>query len=83
MYTKILISSSSRYISVVPACTPIPEVGVTRHNLGLVCLARMTERQNGGTHELISQVKSSVLKHEFLTYRVDVNRKTVMVPLFK
>jgi hypothetical protein len=43
----------------------------------------MTERQNGGAHELISQVKNSVLKHEFLSYRVDVNRETVMVPLFK
>jgi hypothetical protein len=43
----------------------------------------MAERQNGGAHELISQVKNSVFKHEFLTYRVDVNRKTVMVPLFK
>jgi hypothetical protein len=79
MYAIRLISSSSRYISVVPACIPIPEVGVTRHNLGLICLARMTERQNGGAHGLISQVKNSVLKQEF---RVDVNRKTVMVPLF-
>jgi hypothetical protein len=83
MYAIRLISSSSRYISVVPAGTPIREVGVPRHNLGLVCLARMTERQNCGVHELISQVKNSVLKHEFLTYKIDFNRKTVMVPHFK
>jgi hypothetical protein len=41
------------------------------------------ERQNGGAHELISQVKNSVFKHEFLSYTVDFNRKTVIVPLFK
>jgi hypothetical protein len=83
MYVIRLIKSSLRYISVVPACTPIPEVGVISHNLGLVCPARVKERRNGGTHELISQVKNSVFINEFLSYTVDFNRKIVTVPLFK
>jgi hypothetical protein len=82
MYVIRLISSSSRYVLVVPACTPLPEVGVIRHNLGLICLAKVKERQNGGAHELISQVKNSVFKHEYLSYMVDFNRKTIMVLLF-